>query len=558
MEGEHPLGLEHEPLEIDEHPLHTAIKNGEEVQARILLEDGADPNQSDMEGRNALHVATQFGCSLPLFHRILVRIHDVNRVTIYENTALQLAARWGRFDFLIPLLDRPEIDPNMRDNEGCSALLETIIYQHIHMLVLLMKRPYIDINIMDEMGRTPIHHAIYSNRIVLVQQLLSDYKIDCTIEAYDWGTPMNLAESRGYDDCKKLLTDHEIWKVDTLEKYSDEQAPVCVALKAEDEPASWLLMVDGANPNDIYLIQDGYENGWNALHMAIKYGCIPELFDRILENIYYVNAVTNDLYKRTASHLAIFHDKQPMLKKMLKHLGFNYRSTDLYGRTPIEYAKQLKRNRCVEILINGEREQEDRKVIIRNNYVFLVPNLMSARTRRSEEAIWYFLDTGENPNEVDRQGWNALHWASTYGCSIPLFKRILDKIKNVNAKTAHRPYGFGRTALMFAVSNDWMDMVILLMTHPKINIHEQDDGGQTALHKAVSYKRLDILQLLLDDDRIVTTITDIDGKTPLKYAKDIGHFECVRILEEHARILKERSAKVSELLSLEHQCTLRF
>ena len=506
-----------------------------------------------MYGRNALHIAIQFDCSLALFHGILHRIENVNRHDLMGNTALQLAARWGRFDFLVSLLDRPEIDPNSQDGDGCSALHETIIYQRMVMLVLLMNHPDIDINIMDEMGRTPIHYAIDTNRTILVKQLLSDYKIDCSIEALVGGTPMNLAESRGYGDCITLLNDHEKWKVDTLEKYSDKQAPVCVALKAKDEPASWLLMVDGANPNDIYFIQNGYENGWNALHMAIKYGCIPELFDRILENIYYVNAVTKDRYRRTASHLAIFYNNQPMLKKMLKHYGFNYSSTDIYGLTPIEYAKQLKRNKCVEILIDGMAKQTES----RDRYKISDSNLMSALARKSEEAIWYFLDTGGNPNEVDRLGRNALHRVSLHGCSLPLLKKILDMTENVNARTT----GFLRTALMFAVSKNHIEMVKLFMEDTRVDLNVQDNDKQTALHKAVLYDVRDVLQLLLSDDRVITTITDINKRTPLKYANDIRHLECASILEEHARILEERSAKRPSkkvTMSMEKKCTLRF
>ena len=111
---------------------------------------------------------------------------------------------------------------------------------------------------------------------------------------------------------------------------------------------------------------------------------------------------------------------------------------------------------------------------------------------------------------------------------------------------------------MFAVSENHIEMVKLFMEDTRVDLNIQDYGGQTALHKAVSYDRRDVLQLLLSDDRVITTLTDTDNKTPLKYAIDRKRFECVRILEEHAKILKYYSTKVLELPRLDHQCTLRF
>ena len=91
-------------------------------------------------------------------------------------------------------------------------------------------------------------------------------------------------------------------------------------------------------------------------------------------------------------------------------------------------------------------------------------------------------------------GKNALHWASTRLCSPYLYKQILDKINNVNAKTAYPPKGFGKTALMLAVSYDLRDMVILLLEHPDILINIRDEVNKfTALHFAVSYDRRYIL-----------------------------------------------------------------
>ena len=161
--------------------------------------------------------------------------------------------------------------------------------------------------------------------------------------------------------------------------------------------------------------------------------------------------------------------------------------------------------------------------------------------------------------DVDRAdnvtGKNALHWASTRLCGTHLYKQILYKIKNVNAKTAYPPKGLGKTALMLAVSNDLRDMVILLLGHPNIDVNMQDEyNWSTALHFAVSYDRRYILQLLLNDERIKTTIKNRDGRTPLEHAKGQIRKECISILEEH----EERTQSKKVTPSMENKCTLRF
>jgi len=154
---------------------------------------------------------------------------------------------------------------------------------------------------------------------------------------------------------------------------------------------------------------------------------------------------------------------------------------------------------------------------------------------KDEVAAETLLDGGDNPNKVDNKGYNALHMAALKGCRLPLFNRILERIKNVNAgaRCGGGCIANGYTALMFAVTNNHLDMVTALMQHPKIDLNVQNHDNETALHVAVYLNHPAIVAQLLSDSRIDTSLKDITTETPLKKAIRWKRAECVKILREH-------------------------
>ena len=188
---------------------------------------------------------------------------------------------------------------------------------------------------------------------------------------------------------------------------------------------------------------------------------------------------------------------------------------------------EVEENKALRLACVGETDYERALTTYRNDNG--KPPLNAALEAKDEDAAEALLDGGDDPNEVNGRGENALYMAAEKGCRLPLFHRILGMIHNVNAVTR-----YGNTALMIAAANDHLDMVVSLMNHPGIDVNVQ--GGYynfTALHLAVFNNLPAILAQLVSDDRVDTSLKDCNNHTPLKVAIDMKQDECVKILREH-------------------------
>ena len=157
------------------------------------------------------------------------------------------------------------------------------------------------------------------------------------------------------------------------------------------------------------------------------------------------------------------------------------------------------------------------------------PPLIAALEANDEESAMALLDGGDDPNEVDGCGRNALHSAAIEGCRQPLFNRILAMIHHVNAGDND-----GYTALMMAAIYNQLDVLISLLNHPEIDVNFQGRYNYTALHLAVLDNHPAIVAQLLSDPRIDSGLKDKEhNRPPLKDAIDMEHHECVKLLREH-------------------------
>jgi ankyrin repeat protein len=153
------------------------LEEKDEVAAKALLDEGADPNDVDKYAQNALHMAASKGCSLLLFCRILDMIRDVNAGDYIQTTPLMLASMGNHLEMVVALMKHPEIQLNERD--------------------------YSD-------KRTALHHAVYSKNPIIVTQLLSNKETDTGAKdkKHD-NTPLQAAIVESASECEAILRKHD-------------------------------------------------------------------------------------------------------------------------------------------------------------------------------------------------------------------------------------------------------------------------------------------------------------------------------------------------------------
>ena len=183
-------------------------------------------------------------------------------------------------------------------------------------------------------------------------------------------------------------------------------------------------------------------------------------------------------------------------------------------------------NKVLRLACVGETNYE--RAVARYGNVNGNPRLNAALEAKDEESAMALMDDGDDPNEVDRNGYNALHIAAREGCRPPLFERVLARIHDGNGVN-----NYGWTALMLAACWNHLDVVISLMNHPGIDLNVQSHKNWTALHWAVLHNHHAIVSQLLSDDKMDASLKDEEHRTALKWAIDRKYAECVTILRQH-------------------------
>ncbi|XP_031096572.1 potassium channel AKT1-like isoform X1 [Ipomoea triloba] len=180
-----------------------ATLRGDDLLLHHLLKRGLDPNESDNNGRTALHIAAAKG---------------------YENCVLLL------LDF--------GADPNSRDSEGSVPLWEAIMGKHesvarlladngaklssgdvgqfactaaeqnnLELLREILRRGG-DVTLPRSNGSTALHVAVCEGNVEIVKYLLGQGADIYKADSYGW-TPRDLAEQQGHEEITALFESHK-------------------------------------------------------------------------------------------------------------------------------------------------------------------------------------------------------------------------------------------------------------------------------------------------------------------------------------------------------------
>ncbi len=138
--------------------LMEASSNGQLEIVKLLIEKGADVNKVNAYGETALAVASYYG-HLEIVRLLIEKGADVNEVDKNGRTALMEASPNGWLE-IIKLLIEKGADVNKADIHGTTALAVASHYGHLEIVRLLIEKGA-DINKVDENGNTALAFAGY-------------------------------------------------------------------------------------------------------------------------------------------------------------------------------------------------------------------------------------------------------------------------------------------------------------------------------------------------------------------------------------------------------------
>jgi uncharacterized protein len=187
--------------------LSKAAARGDTESVLQLLEDGADVNERDSDGRTPVMTATR-GNHVETVRALIEAGADIDLQDDRLDNPFLYAGAEGLLDILRLTIDAGA-DPTITNRFGGTALIPASERGHVEVVEELLARTQVDIDHVNNLGWTALLEAIVlstgDERHQRVVQLLVDHGADITIADKDGVTPLQHAQSRGFTQIERIL-----------------------------------------------------------------------------------------------------------------------------------------------------------------------------------------------------------------------------------------------------------------------------------------------------------------------------------------------------------------
>lgn len=302
----------------------------DDTQSLLEVIIDLDPNQCDEENESLLHYTVKFN-SLE-FARILLS-HNANPNIQNSNgdTPLMIACKMGKLDF-IRLLLRFDADINKTNNYGETALHMAMLNGNLDIIKLLINEKS-NTKAITESHKSIAHYAVKSGRLAVLRYIVE--KCDSDINERDGlgNTLLHYAASiNNFDIIQYLLKMNASLHI----RNNQGETPLFEAVRYSSLNVVDYLIMSGAIASVVNIFDESVKD---AARDDIK-----QYLDSLDFNYEYNNRINS-----YPLHIAVLKLDYLDAKKYIE-FGHKNNKRDNYGKTPIEYAMDMKDDKMLKIL----------------------------------------------------------------------------------------------------------------------------------------------------------------------------------------------------------------
>jgi len=447
-------------------PLILATRLGQLESIKCLVDDGADINLQDSDGKTALHYAASDEHS-DVMKELLDNKADVNSRDKNGSTPLHYAAGNGHLIAVKTCL-KYGADVNMVDNDNTTALHSASSHGHSDVMKELLDNKAV-IDARDKHLKTPLHCAAVNGHLNAVKTCLS-YGADVKRMDNYIQTALHLAADGGHSDVMKELLDS---KADVNARDRFGKTPLHCAARNGYLLAVKTCLSYGADVNMV----DNFNQ--TTLHLAASCGhsdVVKELLDSKAD----VNA--RGTYGETPLHWAAENGHLIAVKTCLSY-GADVNMVNKYNLTALHRAAYGGHSDVMKVLLDNKAD-----VNVRGNHG--KTPLQWAAENGHLSAVKTCLSYDADVNMVDNYNQTALHHVASRGHS-DVMTELLENKADVNARDKH-----GDTPLHCAADSGHLIAVKTCLKYGA-DVNMSDNGNRTAVYLATRHGHNDIVEELI-------------------------------------------------------------
>jgi ankyrin repeat protein len=427
-----------------------ARKNDAKKIELLMQHEGID-NKNNRE-----NILTYFGVNHTTDPQQVIEIYK--KTYDQENTyqAVDISELINHISVL-QLLLKQGYDPNVKCDKNVPLFFYASL-ANIEALKLLLADSRLDPNIKDNNGLTALCHAAMDNNIEVLKLLLANSQVDPNIDIRGISILSCAASNNSIEVLKLLLTDK---RIDPNVKDNNGLTVFCRAIVDNNIEVLKLLLANSqVDPNvDI--------RGTSVLCFAAFNNSIEVL--KLLLTDKRIDPDVKDSYGLRVFHCAIFNNNIEVLRLLLADRRVNPNVRYNNGNTGIHFAVRKNNIDALKIVLSNDRVNPN----IENNNGDTA--LHCAVEDNNIEALKFLLANNHvDPNVKNNQGITPLFAAIAGDCMEALRVLVASPRLDLNVKAC-----VDLTALHFVVMSSNVEALKILLTNSSIDLNVKDEDGCT-------------------------------------------------------------------------------